>query len=836
MSGFQGEVTSVESSLIQPGTAQETQNIDVQDGRIRVRKGHTLLSAAPGAFTSSLGFSYVAGYDDGSIFAEEIISIEARTGPTYRPYSVNVSDGVRTVIKDGVTDLTLTNAPWHILSHQGYAYCFARGGLVYRHIVGDVTSWDPVDVAEPATPSGLLPYAVEITEPIIGINVDNTISFAAAVGGDVTDWAADAYDLRYGGGAPADYHTVAFDSVSGDNLQITHAVGLAPWATPTSGHTFGVEIDIPAGEPTDWSASDKIYIPVRRVGGYKSGQVYNASGYPMHYYQYSPKVFLKDTSGSFIELTTSFAAGASVGGDGGSDMVYLTCELGSMTRTAIEKIRLVYVSDYEWDGSAYVSPKVIEIQPIQLLGITGIATPTPSADAEPVRFGVAAYNEETGQESEEVLESDWLQIDSGPTRWFTELDVYLGNELQLNLPTIVTPATVFKLYVQFQDENIWRLIGSKDSEAEVAIEYTSAQLRAFPARFRLTVNPVGNVTCAVAHGGSVVWGGEGGRGNIKISAIGNPPKIYSETDDLDDDTRGATYTLADNFGDEPVSMLSVSDGLFIFGSEGVYAMQGTRPTGMTPPKRFTQGLGIISPNACAVFVDNGGNPSALYIDKAQQVWILQIVNGVSEYGLRAERFDVRVEGLVRNWLTQTDSPSSEDLTIIQDRANDAVNICYQTRMLVLSRRNLLQNQRQWVRHVYPSTWKYFTAETEKFWSINSTGQIHQLMLGSTDNGTAISSPFWKSGDFAGQNRRVARVAVEREDMSKPLSVEITSTRSAAGAVTSTTTISASTRYGRFGPTQQGFRHSFKVNLTDITAVITRVVIEEYSPSSRRLNT
>jgi hypothetical protein len=337
----------------------------------------------------------------------------------------------------------------------------------------------------------------------------------------------------------------------------------------------------------------------------------------------------------------------------------------------------------------------------------------------------------------------------------------------------------------------------------------------------------------VAHGGSMVWGTEGGKSNIKISAIGNPPKIASTTDDLDDDTRGATFTMADNFADEPVAMLSVADGLFVFGSDGVYAMQGKVPISMTPPKKFTQGLGIISPRACGVFVDNGGNPSAIYIDKNQQVWLLKIVNGLSEFGIRAERFDERIEELVRTWLTQTSSPNAEDLAIVQDRANDSLHICYQTRQIVLSRQGLIDGQRQWVRHTYSSTWKLFTAENEKFWSINSTGQIHQLQNGTTDNGTPISDLFWTSAQFAAENRRVARVAVEREDNSLAVGVTVISTRSPDVTTTTAQTISGNVRHARFPVSQQGWRHKFKLILSNPSAVISRAVIEEYRGSGRR---
>lgn len=800
LSGFSGEVSSVDISLIPPNAASEAYNVDVRDSKIKVRLGHTQLSAAPGGFSSSLGFDYVSGYNDSYVFAEEIITFDARSGPIYRPYSVDVLTGVRTEIKDGVTSVSLANAFWSAIGHEGYAYCFPRRGAAYRHIVGDATSWEAVDAPDPDDLAGSVPLSGTTTEDTSTVTDGTTESFATVVGGD-------------------------FSNLSNTTFNAVNGTGFDMDKTATGHCVFQVQLP---STPLDLSGVSgfrfTLTIPGQPLPGYP----------PFGPNPFSFAVKLIDALANDVDMDVSVIHNKTAG----TFNVEARYPEGSTPSefADADAVEIDFLASY-WIkvASTYIEQTFTYTVSELTFFVDGTSgDPTPSGSVERVRFGIAGFNEERNAESENVLPSAWVQLDSSPTRWFSDADDFLGNQISVVLPTPSSPATHTRVYVQFEEENVWRLVDTVADAGDYLITLSSAQLHELPERYRIVVVPVGNVLCAVAHGGSIVWGGEGGKENIKISAIGNPGAIASLTDDLDDATRGATFTMADNFADEPVAMLSIADGLFIFGGKGVYAMQGLVPTQMTPPKKFTQGLGIISPKACAVFVDNGGNPSAIYIDVNQQIWLLQIVNGLSEYGLRSQRFDSRVEGLCRSWLTQVDTPTGEDLAIVQDRANDAVHICYQGRMLVLSRRALISGERQWVRHAYSSTWKRFAAEDSRFWAISSTGAISQMQKGTTDNGVAIASAYWESGDMKGPFRRLSRVMVDKEVSTKTVTVTATADNVPGSPVVSSAVIGSNVRHGRFPTTQLGFRHRVKVALTSIDAVITRLVIEEYGPLGRKL--
>lgn len=795
---FGGIVSAIDRRLVPDGAAFDSLNVVTVNGRAAHRPGWEQVGAAPSGFTGTAHTVWPLKGSTSSSSLDEFFTVVNR-GSGYRPWSVDPATGAYTEIKEQTVSVALTGGEWQAIVFDGVAYCFLPGGDVYKHDVGDDDDFELVDAARPDDLYGTLAILFSATETS-GAKVDGTaIAWTGATGSTVV---ADA---------PASTGSVSVVS------------GWLQFATTgwSSGSAVKWTFTFPGGV-ADLSAQNSVRFTVRWPSGNNEYSI--PAGYPV--------VKLVNADGSPVTQTlTVTTATKSLVGSYWNILVEAEFEAGFdpalWDNTAKMELTL-------W-GENSAGNDIMEVS--QLVPMSGGAL-TPSADVVRCRFGIVSYDGSRDVEGENVLPGGWMRLDPAQ-RWYADNeDTFLGNVPQVQVPhSAEAQVTATRVYIQFESDGLWRLVETvAEPTGTLDVDMPYSILAALPTRVNLAANPLGEVVCACSYRGWTVWGKARGTSNLLHSAVGNPTKLARSSDDTEDVSRGANWTLADDNSDEPLWMGQAGRALVILGRLAAYVQTGDFPSTMSPSARLAQSKGLYGRHAACRFRDQVGNPGIAYVAKDMRVYFLTAtqVDPDGEYGFKVEEMGAQVRDEVKTFLGSGSAPDAERLFMFADEYTDSLWVCYGAKALRLSTRSLVDGQRHYGKHTFThsggASWRGFCSHPDHgVRAIRSTGAIDTIwrdvdgveITGTTmDNGAAPPAAYWQSGLFTSEDRRsVQTVRVER------------TTTTAIGCVVEsdrandTLTVPASTDHARVAWNVMGRDIGFKVTVpadgTEIVSVTLR---------------
>lgn len=815
---FLGVMSEVNPTGLPLNYATASLNGRFEDGLFRTRRGWRNWVAANGSFTAWHGAGFVRGYAAVGDPKKALIVIENRGG-TRKPYEINLDTGAKSEITDSGTPLNLTNGDYEAISFNGDAIVFRKGGTVYRHAIGTLTSWLALDADRPANAS--TPTIGSLYEPPTSPVSGTPFSWTGATGADVTDlvlYSWGSVETLDGSSYPmpapesGDYGRLSTGNINGAS-------------------SYVCEVSAILGGPLDWSDQEYILCPF-----VLDSQLGNRT---LSINSCSIQVSLVNSSGTEQALTETWE-GYNVKGLV-SAIGKFTIPAGANSAVTSDVTKLKFVLTYTISGTVTApnyfrsTINIGEITPT-VEGAGVYTPPALSGDEKRVRFGIVHYDEERGVESAEPTPSAWMKLDP-PNIWFTDSNVFMGDSgiTVSGFGPSGLPGTTSRLYVQFEDDAVWRLIGKKDGASPSwSITETFGVLSAYPARIDHEPTPVGSPSCAATYKGFVVWGYETGGQNVKMSAVGSPGRLARNTDTAGDLEAGATWSLADGFDDAPKWFGGAGDALIALGARAAYTSIGDYPVQMTPFKRIPKSKGVLGTCACR-WTDDAGMPGVAYLGADLEVWKLLIVRGsANDYGEPLIELTKGIRGKVREFLLQTETPDLTKLAIGVDERTDSLWLTYADRAMVLRRATVTDGQRAWEFYSYAGgDWaKWVFAENHGIKALRTTGQIDEFerrsdtnaeLTGTNrDGGSAMPTAYW---EHAGRTD-VARERWFSARVYRPAATTCTLKISSNGnALVSYPVSAALSGMVRFSQNQVGYRHTFRIEIGETDGAIERAIVE-----------
>lgn len=815
---FLGLITSIDPRSIPASNASDLSNVRVEDGALRVRYGYRNRVAAHANYQGNVyGFEYLQGYNTTTgAEVEEFVSYEQILG-VVRPMSINPTTGVKTeILDDGGAVVSLNANEWKAIPWQDVSYHInpnASTTAVYRHAIGDSTSW--VAVAPPTAPSNLM-WTISYGGPTAPYSDLNFTGVNTATNVTYTNPATSA-NTTNGGTTWTQGHAANAHTVNGGNaaFQIDLSASSGGIRNFVNNDIFGIDVTHGAVMQIDWSTCNLQFI--------------NNDGSPV-------------TITGAATRFTSIAMGS----------VRQTCVRFDFSavkdRADWDNIRYIKLSYRILASSATASSNNVSFR----VTIGGIwVTNNLFNDVFAATYYDSTTQRESGQSPHLVIPNTQLYGMMMPLNTGQPAADGLGVHLDIEVPQTSQSGVDFvRLYRVHTTGAVTRYYRVNETAEVTGVATTVQHRQTFAEDLLETTYTLGaggftNVQCATPFKGWVVWGYKGGVTNVKHSRIGEPELLANPNDDLEnDDNRGATFTLADD-ADEPQSMHGAGDVLIILGKRGVYAQVGDRPSNMSPPKKLPMSKGVANRFASCRYRDENGNYGVAFLDAAGEVYLALVDHTFNEQGgYKIVELSQDIRGTLKSFLADAQSLTSfATARVFTNEADSSLWVVMGSRAAVLRRANLLDGKRYWELYNYTTggTIKYVAASTK--WRIHwfrSGGQIDEVEYNSStaayiegtsrDGGSAMpaSSIYWTSKVFANDNSRIDVVDVERDTLTNTPIVTLVSTRQ-----TSSKTLASGKRRTRFGPLQQGTEHKVKIAMTEGDAPIRRIVVEGVGPLSRR---
>lgn len=854
---FGGVVTAIDPRMIEPYNASDSQNIDPEEGTCRVRYGYNNLRSAQTNFSAAYGLEYIQGYNSSNALVEEYVSFETISGTT-KPFSRVATSGAPTEITNGGVAVSLNASTWRGFAWNDVSY-FTNpndSNPVRKHTIGTSTSW--TTLTPPGSPTAQLTSRITY-----GQNAQSylTLSWAGiTVGADIT----------YTGNA-----TATNSSVQGTSLYIAHTGTI----TDSS-----IKIDLretTAGNAKDfdWYYCDNFLFMLDSTTGTAGGLNVTDGGFTID--PASLVIEFTNSSGTVIAaaITLNFTYVGANGfratvkaafpnknrGDWGDGS---TAASGLNVGQTNGEIRFVTIKYRVTGGSAEASYNYLRVQPITIGGID-IPNILPIGGETSVVFTYSYYNSSTAFESGiapplGVLADSLLGAPVG-----NEVGMFrLGTWLEIT-GTNGADSDNNRYYVRVLDpadnKVKWkRLATQADSDLTYDVRLT------FQERLALTtfstIGPFTMTGCkfGVPWKGWVAWFYKGGYQNVRHSRVGDPEKQANTELDLDSDlNRGATFSLADNFGDEAENAFTADEVIVICGQNGIYSQQGSAPWNLTPPKKFPGSQGVANAFACARWRDDAGNPVVVFVSKTGDgVYSAPIELAADDRGARIVPIDGDIRGQVRTYLIDGQSAlwtalsitaDSDKLALIRvwvDESRDALWVACGKRALVLMRPSLVSGKREWrmvswttdsstdyVRYVSSST-------ARRVRWIRSAGKMDEnewnqttnaWVTGATRDGDAAApTAYWTSKNFSGGDRaRLDAVWIDRDTLTDTPVVTAYCERQPSGA---SRTFASGASFVRFSHLQSGWSHKLKFELGANSAPLRRAVMDNVQMAGRLVKT
>ena len=418
-------------------------------------------------------------------------------------------------------------------------------------------------------------------------------------------------------------------------------------------------------------------------------------------------------------------------------------------------------------------------------------------------------------------ESDLVKVPvPATTQSSLRLDSAKGTGLA---PSVYLPntSTSYRVYMRATDGVYHQIVDKTNggSPSTIPLYYTNNDALAgavYPGPSMTT----GTIS-AVAYKSWMVWLYKGGKSNVRHSRVGAPERLASVYDQTDDEARGATFTLADNFSDEPVGGIQINDILLLLGSEGIYTQIGDRPSTMTPSRKISAAPGCAGIYAFAhVILDS--TPGCIYVDKyAEHAWF---VSGRQSFtgdnGGSARRLTDGIPNEIKAWLVDATGVSAASISVQVDERTGDVYILNFNRAMVYAR--MADGSREWLRYYWAQNadatggWTHWSFGPDKLWGTGTGLNLVEFVRNSStgaviagsvrDGGFTMPSAYWQSQRISKLPSRVSYIGVGREGALRDLTVDVITDRGGTINVASTT----GQFYFRFPKEAQG--HDVKVKL------------------------
>jgi len=817
---FGGVVKGVAPSHVPAPYAQDARNVTIRGTRAEPRPGYAQLSAAPSGHTATSLLAYVAGNQSGSL-AEELLTIETRSGNT-RPYSVNVTTGARTEITEGGVSQSLTPGVWECLAYEGRAILHRRGaGSVYAHTIGQANDFELLDQPRPADATA--PVVMEFEDQEEGTETPTpptSYSWSGLTAPDVTD---------NGGSGVC---PVAFDAQASDHVDILPANGgtLYQWYDLTldlTGTTTGA---------ADLSTATDIIVIIERTDGAK-WLAPPATPWGWSIGSGNAQLWIENDVATVVELENGGVFEANSGGYRYELRGRIPVASRGAQLTVTEKLRLRLPGNGDSNTVAADRDKKFRIRAVAI--VAPVITPpsnTLGTPNERVRFGYAPYDSRRDVESENVTAGAWMRLES-PNRYGADVSsaaTFYGNTPTLSTDAPGVPADSVRWYYQRAADNTWRLLATRPvADVSIAVTLTKAALDVLPERVAPAAKPLGSPLYAFTHAGSVWYLLDRGTANIAISYQGIGERLNKDTDDLEDASRGATWTLADNAGDAPQWGASAGQAAIILGQRGAYSMFGLTPTTMTPPKKLAESRGVYGRAAARWRLPNG-QPAVIYLAEDRNLWLAYAAEGVAgDAGGYVEEVSPLNRGLVAEWLQITSATDPMTVALAVDPVADSCWIVKGTRAVVLRAPALVDGQRPLELMEYAgSGWTHACTDPRRGVRLaRVNGALDTLerhpttfepLVGTNrDGGTPMPEAHYTPARIVAPRARMQRVKVMRPVEADTVAVTVTSKEKTATSYT----IAGGRRSVRTSQKQIGDWHDVKLTMQEGHGGIDLVAVE-----------
>jgi hypothetical protein len=776
---FSGEQSGLDPRGISEIKAAKAQNVVLENGWLKPEYGYRNLDGIPANFTAAYAFTHLLGYNSSGVEKEEYVSVETRSGNT-RPYSADVSTGVRTEIKNGVASVSLAASDWKGFVWDDVSYWYnPAASSIARHAIGDATSW--ITLSKPDAPTG--------GSSLVLLGSAQTAGFSGCSG-------------SFTGAVSLATLTTAKCSLQ----HTASTTGAASITIDWNGSTSGIQ---------DWTYQDAIQFAGKQpTPGFRidpNGMTFEAinnDGSPM---TLTPTMVRTDR---YDPVTGDF---------------YFSVYFDNKTRANFDNIRKIKFSYNVTNSTGTASNNLLEIYAPSYFRIDNNWGWDEIPDTR--EFGYTWYNSAAG------IESDMKLVTCGRDyfdTWRTTPNAS-GVPGQAMLPYLSMGSTAdgnvdkVRIYMKCSD-GLWHRIGEQvDTDNTFDIQVSDAEALALP-EFTPGGLKTDNLLCAARYKGWVVWGYRGRFENIRHSRIGEPELQVSDLDTGTDPNEGQNFSLRQ---DDPLAFHEADDALLIMGTQGIWAQvprnaENPSPTTMTPPKLLPGSKPCAGPFASCRWKGEDGFAGAASLDLAGTLWLAQVSDQFDgQAGFRLTELSAEIRGEIDTFLRSEQSLSDYSTARLEvDEATDALFIWMGARGFELTRPSLIDGKRTWKRHklTIPSsgTVKYlgFSPKRRMRW-IRSTGQIDEFKWNSSSNawiegtsrhgGQAMPTDgcSYTTKMIGGGLTKVHKLSVQRDTLTDLVKVRVASTRQSQ-----TYTCESGRLDIRCSQYQQGREHQFEIILPE----------------------
>jgi hypothetical protein len=824
ISQFGGVVTGVDSRALRSNDASDMRNVRTEDGSLSVRYGYRNIAAAQTGATAVYGCAYLQGYS-GTTEVEEYGTVETVSGNT-RPFKRHVTTGAATELTNGGVSLALNASEWAMSSFQGDSYWInpANAVPVFRHAIGTNNSFTPLTV--PSPPSVALSYAIQY-------------------GGGSTPYS----QLSFLGINPATEITYQAPAAStNSSLETDNSLLIGHNAASNLEAYFEVDLNGSTAGNADWQYNDIFGFTLGTYTGLTIDpssvrfQFQNADGSPITFVP-SVTEWVQLTGGSLPAGVTRLY-GFRVEFD-------KTDQRGSWDN--IRRVRVTYrvlsSSGTATNNKMYVAKPTV--------GGVWVVPPTLREPGQSLGFNYSYYYSGASLESG-LTNAGMRRITLSSLQGIAPYPTLKGLGVHVRLTfTTSGDANVDnnRLYVEDPDGNWRRVVTQTDATAFYDYKITWNEVLALTA---YTPNPYSysGVTNAFAFKGSMVWLYQGGYQNVRFSRVGSPEQQSTDSDSNEDQNQGATFSLSDNFADEPLFGIQAGDAAIIAGKLGVYAMIGARPIEMTPPKKVPGSFGVAGKFAGCRWKDDSGNPGLVWVSKEGQAYFCVVSPQFSgDEGSQVVEITSAIRSgaaSLREYLVDGQPLFSyTDLSSVRvwvDEATDSLWIALGRRALVFRRPSLSDGARHWEPYEYDTgtsttSIAYAAPSTKRrVRFMRSSGTFDEMEWNSStgdwiegtlrDGGSAMpgGTIYWQSHAFVGPSRRLKSIKYVRDDLADTPTITSYSSQRPGGV---SILLAAGYQTALFPPTCIGTEHFFRITLTEGDEPGRRIEVEEYAAGGRR---
>jgi hypothetical protein len=783
---FSGAITGVDDAAIPPGNASATLNADTPDGLIRPRKGFRTVLAAQAAFAGARCLRHLMGFTSAYASVEELVSVE-KLGATVRPYATNPATWTRAELTNGATHLSLTDSEWDAIATGDNAYFFNATDGLYRHILGTAASFTPL--VKPAAPTTLLTYTNRAPSPA----------------GFVDDFMFATLD-------PTDAGDVVVDGTVAKNVGSTNTFGILNIAhTGTGAAWFEVILNAGGGPgKRDWKNRDAVGFTLKPHSATKFklnatsivATITNDAGTP---------VVLPQTS---IEIT-----------DLGVDGYYCMAWFERKTRTdwgdgagagKVTKIKVAYTVDQNSGAGLDTN---LSISYIDAYGVRWVPMDLEGNSAGVVTVGYSYVNSTTGMESDiggaidipfaALIQEDPTGYAHGALIQFT------------HVACAVAGVDKVRYHVKDQDGYWHQVTEQNDTTLTYVCAVSYNELLVIAVSNIKAFDTVRSLVGAFPFRGAICWLYAGGKENLKYSRISDAEAQSSENDNkLIDTDRGATFSMSENFDDEPLGGWGFGDAVVAIGSRGVYWQLGERPAYLSPPAKIEGAPGCAGRHAFAPWRDDRGSSSLIWLATDGELWSAHVdpSGGTSSACVSATQ-----RGSIKQFLATDTGLSLGGAMVFAHEASESLWIVLGARAVVLRQKAINDGKRWWAYYEYQLTSILRVSSSEKrglVW-MDSAGKLQEVEWNSAsavaidginrDGGQPMPDGYWRTKTFQPGPSRVdqlravgivdgAQIRVESDRLDEYY------TKGPRQLV-------------RTSPIQQGRSHRFTIPITELTAAI-----------------